>query len=54
MLFILGNFLHDVNTIPEKSFGVFFFSGARENISQAHVSEKKVQLFFEVSQVHQN
>ena len=54
MLFILGNFLHGVNAIPEKCFSVLFFSGARENISQAHVSEKTVQLFFEVSQVHQN
>lgn len=54
MLVILGNFLHDINAVSEEGLGVFFLGGVSEYISQTHASEKRYQLFLEVSQIHQN
>lgn len=54
MLFILSDLLHGVDAIPEESFSVFFLGGICEHISQAHISEERIQLFLEVSQVKQN
>jgi hypothetical protein len=54
MLFILCDFLHGIDAIPEKCFSVIFLGGISEHISQAHISEERIQLFLEVSQVHQD
>ena len=54
MLFILCDFLHGVDAIPEKCFCVIFLGGVSEHISQAHISEERIQLFLEVSQVKQD
>jgi hypothetical protein len=54
MLFILCDLLHSVDAIPEKSLSVLFLGGISKHISQAHISEERIQLFLEISQVHQH